>query len=147
PHALVRLAAVGSLHQRRQGPTADLLRLLQRDPSWPVRRAALRALADRPEPDRWLILTAADDPHWRVRHALIQVLLEWGDTDARRRDIDARIAPREQDPRVQGVRAYLHGRWHGTPLPGGDAAAVSDPGPSWPFWDWDAAVLVRQLER
>jgi HEAT repeat protein len=145
PHALVRLAAVESLRQRRQGSSADLQRSLQRDPSWPVRRAALRALADRPEPDRWLVLAAADDPHWRMRHTLIQVLLEWGDTDARRRDIDARLAPREQDARAQGVRAYLHWRWYGTPLP--DRSGVPTPEPSWPFWDWDAAVLVRQLER
>jgi HEAT repeat protein len=144
PHALVRLAAVGSLHQRRQGAAVDFLRLLQRDPSWPVRRAVLRALADRPEPDRWLVLAAADDPHWRMRHALIQVLLEWGDTDVRRRDIDARLAARTQDARVQGVRAYLHYRWSGMVPP---AETAADAGPSWPFWDWDAAVLVRQLER
>jgi HEAT repeat protein len=147
PHAMVRLAAAGSLHQRGQGSSADFLRLLQRDPSWPVRRAALRALADRPEPDRWSILVAADDPHWRMRHALIQVLLEWGDTEERRREIDTRLAAQEQDARIEGVLAYLHYRWSGTVPAAGETMAGSDTGPSWPFWDWDAAVLVRQLER
>jgi HEAT repeat protein len=146
PHSLVRLAAVGSLHQRRQTTTADLLRLLERDPSWLVRRAALRALADGPEPDRWLVLASANDPHWRMRHALIQVLLEWGETESRRQEIDARLAPQEHDARAGGVRAYLHYRRSGA-LPDGQAQPLPASEPAWPFWDWDAAVLVRQLER
>src|SRR5262245_23184940 len=79
PLATVRLAAVEALAGRQAhhaGPR--LARLLREDPSWPVRRSALRALAAHPEPLRQAILTAADDPHWRVRHALIGVLLEWG---------------------------------------------------------------------
>src|SRR4051812_41682613 len=52
-HASVRLAAVQALHDRHAYHVDDAVhRLLQSDPSWVVRRAALRLLADRPEPTR-----------------------------------------------------------------------------------------------
>src|SRR5690606_8849649 len=93
PHTSVRIAAVQDLHRRRaRGADGDLLRLLRRDPSWLVRRAALRALADGPDPIRRQILAAVTDPHWRVRHALIQVLLGWGETETQRAEIDRRLA-------------------------------------------------------
>src|SRR5262249_25701051 len=114
PHASVRIVAVQSLHQRRADHVADhFFRLLTTDDSWLVRRAALRALADQPAPHRWRILDAATDPHWRVRHALIRVLLEWGDTEESRRDIEQRLARLGEDVRVEGVRVYLTYRWSG----------------------------------
>jgi hypothetical protein len=148
PHAPVRLAAVTSLHHRgaRQAD-AILLRLLRRDDSWTVRRGALRALADGPEVVRWHVLDAATDPHWRVRHALLQVLLVWGQADEQRQDFDRRLAALGEQPRVQGLRAYLRYRWSGRVPAAFEVPEAEDPGRSCPFWDWDEAVLARNLER
>ena len=55
-----------------------------------------------------LLLDAVTDPHWRLRHGLIQVLLAWGETEARRREIEERLARIADSPRVEGVRRYLH---------------------------------------
>jgi aryl-alcohol dehydrogenase-like predicted oxidoreductase len=145
PHTTVRIAALESLHQRKEFTNLDALeRRLREDESWLVRRAALRALADGPE--RWRVLAAADDPHWRVRHALIKALLGWAEMSEARREIDARLAALPPRPRVRGLRAYLHDCW-------GDALAASaepDEGPDplheHPLWDWDVAVLARNLE-
>ncbi len=141
PHASVRIAAAQGLHARgaRRFDEA-LVRVLREDESWLARRAALRALAD--DPGSWRVLAAATDPHWRVRHALIQVLLGRGAGDA-----DERLAGCGAGGRVRGVRDYLHYRWAGeVPAP---AAADPPEGPAavCPFWDWDAAVLARNLER
>src|SRR5262249_14628035 len=122
-------------------------RLLGRDTSWQVRRAAVGALADVPGPERWHVLDAATDPHWRVRHALIQVLLPWGETDEQRREIDGRLARAEPGARVEGVRAYLRYRWTGRPPEAVPAPAAPSPEQRCPFWDWDPAVLARNLER
>jgi hypothetical protein len=148
PHAPVRLAAVLSLH-RRGARTADaaLVRLLRRDDSWTVRRGALRALTDGPPEVRWHVLDAATDPHWRVRHALIQVLLARGQTDAQREDIDRRLAPLGEWPRVRGLRAYLRYRWSGRVPTPAEVPEADDPSLTCPFWDWDEAVLARNLER
>lgn len=127
PFATVRLAAVRELH-RRSVPTDDALeRRLRTDPSWQVRRAALAALADRRR-----ALVAADDPHWRVRHALVADLVERSE-----------VPVLGDDPRSAGVRAYL--RWR----LGGERPAAGDPPepPRPPFWDWDPAVLARDLDR
>lgn len=145
PHPSVRLAAVQELQRRRLPRGYRLLRrLLCEDESWPVRRAAVYFLASEPGPERWWILDAATDPHWRVRHALIGVLLRWGESASERQEIDQRLTQLGTNPRVQGVRAYLWYRWSGQargPLDDKNAA------PAWPFWDWDAAVLLRNLER
>jgi hypothetical protein len=94
------------------------------------------------------VLTAADDPHGRVRHALLRVLLRWGeDSDARRREIDDRLAAVGDGARVRGVRAYLRWRWSGTPPAHFPAADAADPARVCPFWDWDPAVLARTLDR
>src|SRR5262249_35812418 len=114
PRASVRLVVVQALHRRSATHVDEALtRLLRRDESWPVRRAALRPLADRPEPLRGRVLAAADDPHWRVRHALVRVLLEWGADEAQRTEIDRRLSEQPPDGRAEGVRWYLRYRWSG----------------------------------
>ncbi len=145
PHASVRLAAVAALHQRRaaQGPT-EFLRLLNGDESWMVRRAALTALAGSTATS-WSILDAATDPHWRVRHALIGVLLQWD--SAERPAIEARLLDRGATPRVRGVLAYLRYRWSGVRSADDASLQPEDPRTRCPFWDWDAYVLARNLER
>jgi aryl-alcohol dehydrogenase-like predicted oxidoreductase len=148
PHAPVRLAAVLGLHQHGDRPAdAALARLLRQDDSWTVRRVALRALADGPEAVRWHVLDAATDPHWRVRHALIQVLLAWGNTDESRQEIDRRLAALGESPRARGLRAYLRYRWTGERPAPGEAPEAEDPSHTCPLWDWDEAVLARNLER
>jgi aryl-alcohol dehydrogenase-like predicted oxidoreductase len=148
PHAPVRLAAVLALHRRGARPAdAALARLLRRDDSWTVRRATLRALADGPEEVRWHVLDAATDSHWRVRHALVQVLLAWGGTDALPLEIDRRIAALGDSPRVRGLRAYLRYRWTGQRPAPAEAPEAEDPSRTCPLWDWDEAVLARNLER
>ncbi len=150
PHSSVRLAAVLALRSRRAESVDDTLtRLLREDPSWPVRRAALWFLAERPGPVRWQVLLAADDPHWRVRHALLQVLAGWGTDPAERQEIDRRleVAAASQEPRILGVRAFLAYRWSGTAGPAELARVLEGPASWCPFWDWDPAVLVRRLEQ
>ena len=112
-----------------------------------VRRAALRALAEHPGPERWRVLDAANDPHWRVRHALIQVLRTWGESEALRQEIDARLAEAEPDVRVRGVRDYLRLGRSGSASDGPADGPADDPGRGCLFWDWDAAVLARNIER
>ena len=143
-HSSVRLAAVQALHARSTHHAHDAVHhLLRHDESWLVRRAALRLLAERPEPTRWLILDAADDPHWRVRHALTRVLLEWSDDEVRRcKILDALRAT--DSPRSEGVLAYLRYRWTG------QITEVLVPALRFPFphlWDWDVAVLQRNFDR
>jgi hypothetical protein len=147
PHPSVRAEVVASLHRRGPGSFVEpLARRLRQDSSWPVRRAALRALAQTERETRWRILSAADDPHWRVRHALLQVLLAWGDTDERRQEIDERLA-RLEGARAQGVRSFLDYRWSGRPPASAPTPDLPDPPTMCSFWDWDPAVLLRDLER
>jgi HEAT repeat protein len=142
-YSSVRVVAIEALHRRGRGEAAeDVVRLLRQDPAWIVRRSAVRFLADTKPLQCWLMLAAADDPHWRVRHALLQVLLVWGADPSRRGEIDQRLAELS-GPRPEGLHAYLHYRWTGEPPQLGPEAEA----PPWPFWDWDAAVLVRNLER
>ncbi len=145
PHNTVRLAALQALHERKAFADLEALeRRLREDEAWLVRRAALRGLAD--SPDCWRILVAADDPHWRVRHALIQRLLSWSDTAAAQHEIDTRLAALPPHPRIHGVRAYLHFRWRD------DLTLAAEPYDDAPLlhahslWDWDVAVLARNLE-
>ncbi len=148
PHASVRLAAVQDLQRRRAtGISSRLGRVLCTDESWLVRRTALNLLTTEPGPQRWRVLDGANDPHWRVRHALIRVLLAWGESKVQQREIDQYLAPLRPEARIQGLRAYLSYRWTGcapetAPVPNGpDASRFCS------FWDWDAAVLLRNLER
>jgi HEAT repeat protein len=164
PLVTVRLPGVEALARRGMFHAASrLVRMLQEDESWLVRRAVVRALAAHPEPGCWEMLRAADDPHWRVRHALIGVLLpaglaprasegdaspslarraNWPTPDAARADILQRLAALPPHPRIAGLRDYLVARWTGS----SDAVALDDSPPPWPFYDPDPAVLVRKLE-
>jgi aryl-alcohol dehydrogenase-like predicted oxidoreductase/HEAT repeat protein len=147
-HASVRLAAVQDLRRRQATQiSASLVRVLGGDESWLVRRAALQALASQPGPDRWRVLDAVTDPHWRVRHALIGVLGRWGEGEPQRQEIDDRMARFGTEPRVRGVRAYLHYLWTGRPPESALPLDAPNPSQACPFWDWDAAVLARDLER
>jgi HEAT repeat protein len=141
PLPSVRLPAVEALARRRAYDARPrLARLLREDDSWPVRRAALRALAEHPAPGRWDVLLGADDPHWRVRHALIGALRTAEGAD--RKEALARLAALPPNPRVEGVRQYLEACW------AGDWTAPPDDWapPPWPWWDSDPAVLARRLE-
>jgi HEAT repeat protein len=143
-HSSVRLAAVQSLHRLGSSPrNRSVGRLLCEDESWPVRRAALHLLAKQPDPECWRVLDAATDPHWRVRHALIGVLLERGKSVTEQREIDDRLSRLGTHALVRGVRSYLQYRWRDQVA---DACGARVD-PSCPFWDWDAAVLLRNLER
>jgi hypothetical protein len=145
PHPSVRLAAVESLQRRRPARGSSLRGgVLREDESWPVRRAALYFLASEAGSGRWRVLDAATDPHWRVRHALIGVLMRWGESEPQREEIDQRLTQLSTNARVWGVRAYLQYRWNRQRL---DTSGAPDDVPNWPFWDWDAAVLLRNLER
>jgi HEAT repeat protein len=141
-YAQVRVAAVEAV-QRRGAPLAAeaVLRLLRTDPSWPVRRAAVRALGDVGAAQRWGVLSADDDPHWRVRHALAGVLLRWDAVE--REEVEFRLALLPAGTRVEGLRAYLAHRT-GRPVPA-EPGLARPPAP--PFWDEDVAVLVRNLEQ
>jgi hypothetical protein len=156
--ASVRLAVVEELQRRgitaeveesfRQGRRewcGPVLSLLRRDESWMVRRAALIALADCEYFQE--ILPAASDPHWRVRHALLGVLLKWGNKQPGGQVIDASLAALGDTQRLHGIRDYLRYRWTGELLDTRPLTNADDPTRAVPFWDWDAAVLVRNMDR
>jgi HEAT repeat protein len=148
PYAPVRLGAVEALHRRHVAQLDAVIPLLRADPSWLVRRGAVRAVANAGEPARWHVLIAADDPHWRVRHALIGVLLDWCMTVAGRREVDEHLARLPANVRSDGVRAYLaHRTGGGFQETGRPAGAASSRLRAVPFWDDDVAVLVRHLEQ
>jgi hypothetical protein len=143
PHPSVRVYAAGEVVRRALFASAwdRLADLIMYDPFWQVRRAAVLAEAARPVGTHPVLLAAANDPHWRVRYALAQVLEEWGRAPAaRERVLSWYTGP---SPRAARLRDYLHYRWTGElppERPGIDPA-------SWcPFWDWDAAVLARNIE-
>ncbi len=148
PSPLVRLAALQDLHRRAAADLNDCLACrLCEDESWPVRRAALHMLAAESGPQRWGVLDAATDPHWRVRHALVRVLMRWGADASERAEIGQRLSRLGTSGRVQGVWAYLNCRWTGRSLESAETPIPADPRRACPFWDWDAAVLLRNLER
>jgi hypothetical protein len=147
-HPSVRLAAVQLLqrHWLSRG-NSSLERVLCEDESWPVRRAALHFLASVPGPERWRVLDATTDPHWRVRHALLCVLMHWGESGLERQEIGQHLTRLATNPLTRGVRAYLQYRWSGHVPEPHDAPERVQATPTWAFWDWDAAVLLRNLER
>ena len=136
PLSTVRMEAITALSRRGEYPSSELSRRLREDPSWLVRRAALRALA--PRDDAWDILDAADDPHWRVRYALLNILAPMND---RKAEIRTRLDAIES-PRAAGLRRYLDALWEGDWTP--DSATT--PSPEWLAYDPDPAVLLRNLE-
>jgi HEAT repeat protein len=147
----VRLAALASIRRRAIVPPAgSLARIIREDPSWTNRRAALIFLTDLAGTDDPAIFEAATDPHWRVRHALIQRLLPRGATPADRRLIEEQLNARASDDRARGVFDYLQYRWSSAdgfqPTIAGPRL-ISDPSGWCPFWDWDPAVLARELRR
>jgi hypothetical protein len=75
------------------------------------------------------------------------VLLRWGESESLRQEIDRRLNELGTEARAQGVRAYLHYHWTGRPSEFTALPAVPDPSHACPFWDWDAPVLLRNLER
>jgi hypothetical protein len=142
----VRILAAGEVVRRQLFDAGrDRLRtLLHTDGFWQVRRAALNATGAEPAACRWEALHAATDPHWRVRYALAQLLEGWGTGDAEREEIDRRLAAQGDSPRVNRLRDYLSYRLSGALPP----PRPSDNPRSWcPVWDWDPAVLARNLDR
>lgn len=146
PHPSVRILAAGEVARRRvfvEGRNG-LKKLMKRDSFWQVRRAALNAITEDTAEHRIEIL-AADDPHWRVRYALAQVLEESGrETKWQRYDILEALSPRYfGHPRAERIGDYLNYRWTGELPP--ERPGI-DPQTWCPFWDWDAAVLARNVE-
>lgn len=141
PHPSVRILAAQEVARRKLFTRAEarLVRLLTADPFWQVRRAALNALATAGR--RELLAPVSNDPHWRVRYALTQRLEEWGRDPAEREGVLALLLVGE--PHAVRLREYLHYRWTGE-VPADRASA--DPAAWCPFWDWDAAVLARNLD-
>ncbi|QJX00434.1 HEAT repeat domain-containing protein [Frigoriglobus tundricola] len=141
PHASVRIFAAGETVRRQLVPDASryLSRLLTTDPFWQVRRAALDALAEGGR--RTQLVPASNDPHWRVRYALARWLEMWGRDPAWRDNVlELLLVP---EPHAVRLRDYLHYRWTGA-VP---SRVEPDPRGWCPFWDWDAAVLARNLEQ
>jgi HEAT repeat protein len=146
PHPSTRIIAAAEVVRRRLFAPANrrLRELLRCDAFWQVRRAAVNAIGADPGDGRWDVCFAATDPHWRVRYALTQLLEPWGTNAAAREGIDARLADHGDTSRINRVRDFLAYRWTGELPP----ERVGDDPASWcPVWDWDAAVLARNLER
>lgn len=141
PHASVRILAAQEVTRRKLFAAAGdaLARLLAGDPFWQVRRAAVNALAHGDW--RELLMPASVDPHWRVRYALARWLEAWGrDPAAREAALQLLLVPA---PHALRLRDYLRYRWTGELPP---ERPGPDPRSCCPFWDWDAAVLARNLD-
>lgn len=141
PHPSVRIWACGEVSRRELFVPAQvaLMRLQTADPFWQVRRAVVNALAR--SGWREILVPASVDPHWRVRYALALVLEEWGRDPAARAGVLALL--RKAEPHAARLRDYLHYRWTGELPP---ERPSLDPSAWCPFWDWDPAVLARNLE-
>src|SRR5262249_33977479 len=53
----------------------------------------------------------------------------------------------DREPTARGVSLYLRYRTTGRPPSAADVPEPDDPHRHCPFWDWDPAVLVRDLDR
>jgi hypothetical protein len=142
PHASVRIYAAGEVTRRGLFVAAQdaLAHLLVTDPFWQVRRAVINTTAR--SGWREMLIPASADPHWRVRYALALVLEEWG-RDPTARDDVLRLL-RLPEPHALRLCDYLHYRWTGELPP---ERPSLDPSAWCPFWDWDPAVLARNIER
>lgn len=141
PHPSVRIWAAGEVTRRGLLATATdaLTSLIANDPFWQVRRAAVNAIADSGK--RAFLIPASNDPHWRVRYALAQRLEEWGRDPATRDEVWTLLLVPQ--PHAVRLRDYLHYRFTNEPPP---ERPSLDPSAWCPFWDWDPAVLARNLE-
>lgn len=143
PHPSVRILAVQEVARRKLNWQAGTIQVLQRlrdtDPFWQVRRAAVNALAALTAFAS--VMPACSDPHWRVRYAAAQVLEAMGREPGKDQEMIVRMLG--DHPHAERVGEYLRYRWTGE-VPADRASA--DPGAWCPFWDWDAAVLARNLE-
>lgn len=141
PHPSVRIWAAGEVGRRDLFAPAmeSLIHLLRADPFWQVRRAAVNAIADSGK--RAFLIPASNDPHWRVRYALAQRLEEWGREPATRDEVWALLLVPQ--PHAVRLRDYLHYRFTNELPP---ERPSLDPSAWCPFWDWDPAVLARNLE-
>ncbi len=145
-HPTVRILAAGEVIRRGlfESAAERLEQLFRTDPFWQVRRAAVNALAAAPGSFRWQIILAATDPHWRVRYALAQILMTWGNDERERERILDSLHETSQLGCVVRLRNYLNYRWMGQFPPERPSENPAD----WcSFWDWDPAVLARNLER
>ncbi|MCI0703278.1 MAG: HEAT repeat domain-containing protein, partial [Planctomycetia bacterium] len=140
PHPSMRILAASEVVRRKlfDEASGELFRLLTGDPFWQVRRAAVNALAEGGR--RELLIPASNDPHWRVRYALTQILEEWGREPTERANVLGLLLL----PKTHAVRIgdYLNYRWTGELPP---ERPGTDPQSWCAFWDWDAAVLVRNI--
>lgn len=145
----VRFAAVQALaEQASQRAIEHYRQLVLRDPAWMVRRVAVEALAKVSDERRWYLLHASDDPHWRVRHALLKVLLPWGkEHPSGPREFVDRIQEVSRAPAALGLCQYLLSTWGASRDGIPDPPAPTDPAHSQAWWDWDPAVLAKQLKQ
>jgi len=151
--SLVRIAAIEALVERDAAPDR-LVEIIQSEDAWMVRRAALKAVATLAEEKRWGVLSAADDPHWRVRHQLTLQLLAWGEDGKGQSEILDRLTRLATEPRAAGVLTYLATKWNvGANIDVNTIAEITtaiEPEElaihQQPWWDWDGAVLLRQIE-
>jgi len=154
PQMSVRLRATETLSRRVAMAANDPVetavvcsRRLSWDPAWLVRRAAVRILSNAAPLGDWSMLKAADDPHWRVRHALILALIDLEESVAA--EADRRLAALQQNAPVRGVQSYLHYARQVRECAEQITVPAALPNPPNPcheadWWDWDAAVLIRQ---
>ncbi len=140
----VRIAACDEVMRRGLFDLAAdrLEHLFRSDAFWQVRRAAVNALAADPASRRWRIIFAATDPHWRVRYALAQVFVDWGRDEGEREKVLGMLPETSQHSRVVRLRDYLIFRWTGEMSP---ERPTENPAEWCPFWDWDPAVLARNI--
>jgi aryl-alcohol dehydrogenase-like predicted oxidoreductase len=141
----IRIAACGEVVRRGLfDPAAEKIEhLFRTDPFWQARRAAVNALAADTDSRRWRIIFAATDPHWRVRYALAQVFVEWGRDADERAKILGMLPETSQHLRVVRLRDYLLFRWSGETPP---ERLPENPAEWCLVWDWDPAVLARNIE-
>ena len=166
--ATVRIAAINAIAKFKLTESVQRLhQVLSSDPSWIVRRAALRSLIELVGNLDSRVLTAATDPHWRIRHCLLQSFESQMDSEDsstfKRRIEELRSKFEDQakmnveyQTRFEGIVEFLRFLQlsdeqkldHATNTKSLKSQSSSEHEPeSWcPFWDWDPAVLSRNLD-
>jgi HEAT repeat protein len=145
PHPSVRVCALNEVARRRLRSAAlrKMAQLIACDPYWQVRRAVVAVEGALGTRSATLLFAAASDPHWRVRYALARVVEELGRDPAERENL-LKWHVYGPHPRAVRLRDYLNYRWTNELPP---ERPDLDPRAWCPFWDWDAAVLARNVER